>query len=171
MIADKVAAHLDAYLAAEPDSDRAREELRWLESALEYLLADLLLEQHGVSEGFDGFTGAPNGDRGRRVTADGALEMTGGAYVFGPNAVWPFRARLAPHPRESIFWLSDQSGSVATGGASPIGKNAPRHRRARAHRAREKHAAGGGRLSIPPQPHEWQYVMTTTLPPVHGLGR
>ena len=137
-------------------------------SALEYLLSELLLEKHGFSEGFDGFTEAPGHGIGRSVTADGILEMTGAAYVFGPPySLWPFHGKLVPHPRESVLCLAGRSAIVAMG-TEPLGKNAPRQLRARAHREAEKDRARGRNVAVPPQPRTWRYVMTTILPDVQA---
>jgi len=168
--AHAVADRLDLYLAGEPHADptEAGRLLGRLGSALEWLLAELLAEQHGIDEAFDGFTAAPGLDTGRGVTADGVLEMTGAAYLFGPPySLWPFHGKLAPHPRESILCLSSRDAIVPMS-ELPVRAGGSRRARGSLRRENQKKRSRGDNLRVPPDPLSWPYVMTTALPAVQS---
>jgi hypothetical protein len=140
-VASQVAQRLDVFLAREPDADPVERGQLFgrLESALEYLLSELMLEQHGIGREFDGFMTKPGADTGWRIAPSGILELTGGAYLFGPPySLWPFHGKLARHPATSVLCLSGKDAIAATG--------------------------SGTKLRIPPDPLGWPYVMTTALP-------
>src|SRR5262249_27800579 len=154
------------FLERQPEADavEAGRLLGRVESALEYLLAELLFEQHDVEAGFDGFIAAPGVDAGRGVSDDGILELTGAAYLFGPvYSLWPFHGKLAPHPRESVLCLSSKAAIVPMGELA-VSPSASRNARARVRRENEKNRRCGEGLRIPPDPLSWRYVMKTTLP-------
>jgi hypothetical protein len=88
--------------------------------------------------------------------------------VFGPPySLWPFHAKLARHPHESILCLSSKDAIVPMGDlAAP--RKASRDARARTRRENESNRSRGLRLRVPPEPLSWPYVMKTTLPAATG---